>query len=190
MKRSFDILLTLLTAALWLPLLAGGACVVLISMGFPIFFVHERPGLNGRIFRIFKFRTMRLGNAPDAERLTRTGRFLRATSLDELPELLNVLKGDMSLVGPRPLLVRYLSRYTPEQMRRHDVRPGLTGWAQINGRNTITWEQKFAYDVWYVDHQSFGLDLKIIGLTAWRVLTRHGIHADGEATMGEFMGVQ
>ena len=131
---------------------------------------------------------MRLGNATDAERLTRMGRFLRATSLDELPELLNVLKGDMSLVGPRPLLVRYLSRYTPEQMRRHDVRPGLTGWAQINGRNTITWEQKFAYDVWYVDHRTFGLDLKIMGLTAWRVLTRQGISADGEATMGEFRG--
>jgi lipopolysaccharide/colanic/teichoic acid biosynthesis glycosyltransferase len=133
---------------------------------------------------------MRLGDAPDAKRLTRLGRFLRATSLDELPELINVLKGEMSLVGPRPLLVRYLSRYTPEQMRRHEVRPGLTGWAQINGRNALSWEQKFAYDVWYVDHWTFGLDLKILCLTAWRVLTRHGITAAGEATMGEFTGAK
>lgn len=190
MKRLFDITLTLLTAVLWLPLLALVACVVLISMGDPVFFTQERPGLKGKKFRLLKFRTMRLGDAPDAERLTRMGRFLRATSLDELPELFNVLKGEMSLVGPRPLLVRYLSRYTPEQLRRHDVRPGLTGWAQINGRNTLTWEQKFAYDVWYVDHQGVGLDLKIIVLTAWRVLTRQGIHAEGEATMDEFKGVQ
>jgi lipopolysaccharide/colanic/teichoic acid biosynthesis glycosyltransferase len=190
MKRLFDITLTLFTAALWLPLLALVACVVFIGMGPPVLFGQDRPGLNGNIFRLFKFRTMRLGDAPDAERLTRIGRFLRATSLDELPELINVLKGDMSLVGPRPLLVRYLSRYTPEQMRRHNVRPGLTGWAQINGRNAITWEQKFAYDVWYVDHRNFWFDLKILGLTAWRVLTRHGITADGEATMGEFMGVK
>jgi len=190
MKRLFDITLTLFTAALWLPLLALVALVVFIVMGPPVLFVQDRPGLNGNIFRLFKFRTMRLGDAPDAERLTRLGRFLRATSLDELPELINVLKGDMSLVGPRPLLVRYVSRYTPEQMRRHDLRPGLTGWAQINGRNAITWEQKFAYDVWYVDHRTLGLDLKIIGLTAWRVLTRQGIHADGEATMGEFRGVK
>ena len=190
MKRAFDILLTLLTAALWLPVLALAAAVVLVCLGTPILFVQERPGLKGKIFRLFKFRTMRLGDAPDAERLTRFGRFLRATSLDELPELINVLKGDMSLVGPRPLLSRYLSRYTPEQMRRHDVRPGLTGWAQINGRNAITWEQKFAYDVWYVDHQNLWLDLKILWLTVWRVVTRHGITADGEATMGEFMGVK
>lgn len=190
MKRLFDITLTLLTAVLWLPLLALATFVVLLCMGPPILFVQDRPGMGGKIFRLFKFRTMRLGDAPDAERLTPIGRFLRATSLDELPELINVLKGDMSLVGPRPLLVRYLSRYTPEQMRRHDVRPGLTGWAQINGRNAITWEQKFAYDVWYVDHRTFGLDLKILWLTAWRVLTRHGINADGEATMGEFRGAK
>lgn len=190
MKRAFDILLTLLTAVLWLPLLGLVVCVVLISMGAPVFFTQERPGMGGKIFRLLKFRTMRLGDASDAERLTRTGRFLRATSLDELPELLNVLKGDMSLVGPRPLLVRYLPRYTPEQKRRHTVRPGLTGWAQIHGRNAITWEQKFAYDIWYVDHQNFWLDLKIIGLTAWRVLTCHGIRAEGEATMGEFTGVK
>lgn len=190
MKRSLDIVLTLLTAPLWLPLLAGVACAVGLCLGSPVLFIQERPGLKGKIFRLFKFRTMSLGDAPDADRLTRLGRFLRATSLDELPELINVLKGEMSLVGPRPLLVRYLSRYTPEQMRRHDVRPGLTGWAQINGRNALTWEEKFAYDVWYVDHQTFGLDLKILGLTAWRVLTRHGITAAGEATMGEFKGVK
>jgi sugar transferase EpsL len=189
MKRLFDIFVTLFTAPLWLPLLALVALLVWLSMGVPLFFVQERPGLKGRIFRLLKFRTMRLGDGPDADRLTRMGRFLRATSLDELPELLNVLKGEMSLVGPRPLLVRYLPRYTPEQHRRHDVRPGLTGWAQVNGRNTLTWEAKFAYDVWYVDHQSFGLDLKILGLTLWRVVTRHGISANGEATMGEFKGV-
>jgi len=128
------------------------------------------------------------GSESDAERLTRIGRFLRAASLDELPELLNVLKGEMSLVGPRPLLMRYLPRYTPEQMRRHEVRPGITGWAQVNGRNAITWEQKFAYDVWYVDNRSFWLDMKILWLTAWRVITRQGISAEGEATMGEFVG--
>lgn len=190
MKRLFDITLTLLTAALWLPLLTGVACAVWFCLGSPVLFIQERPGLKGKIFRLFKFRTMRLGEAPDAERLTRLGHFLRATSLDELPELINVLKGEMSLVGPRPLLVRYLSRYTPEQMRRHDVRPGLTGWAQINGRNALSWEQKFAYDIWYVDHRTLGLDLKILWLTAWRVLTRQGISADGEATMGEFKGVK
>jgi len=190
MKRLFDITLTLFTAPLWLPLLAGVAGAVWLCLGTPVLFIQERPGLKGKIFRLFKFRTMRLGEAPDAERLTRLGRFLRATSLDELPELINVLKGEMSLVGPRPLLVRYLSRYTPEQLRRHDVRPGLTGWAQINGRNALTWEEKFAYDVWYVDHLTFGLDLKILGLTVWRVLMRHGITAAGEATMGEFKGVK
>jgi sugar transferase EpsL len=190
MKRSFDIAFTLLTAAVWLPLFAAVACAVQVGLGSPIFFIQERTGLNGQIFRLIKFRTMRPGNAPDAERLTRLGRFLRATSLDELPELLNVLKGEMSLVGPRPLLVRYLPRYTPEQRRRHEVRPGITGWAQVNGRNALTWEEKFAYDVWYVDHQTLGLDLKILGLTLWRVLTRQGISAEGEATMGEFTGVK
>jgi lipopolysaccharide/colanic/teichoic acid biosynthesis glycosyltransferase len=188
MKRAFDILLTLLTAVLWLPLLALVSLVVALGLGFPVFFVQERPGLKEKPFRLIKFRTMRLGDTPDAERLTGLGRFLRATSLDELPELLNVLKGEMSLVGPRPLLMRYLPRYTPEQRRRHEVQPGLTGWAQVNGRNALTWEQKFAYDVWYVDHQSFILDLKIIGLTLWRVVTRQGINANGEATMGEFTG--
>jgi lipopolysaccharide/colanic/teichoic acid biosynthesis glycosyltransferase len=188
MKRSFDILLTLITAPLWVPLLTGVACVVVAGLGFPIFFIQERLGLNEVPFRLIKFRTMRLGDAPDADRLTRLGRFLRATSLDELPELLNVLKGEMSLVGPRPLLLRYLPRYTPEQRRRHTVRPGLTGWAQVNGRNALTWEEKFAYDRWYVTHQSFALDLKILGLTLWRVVTRQGINANNEATMGEFRG--
>jgi lipopolysaccharide/colanic/teichoic acid biosynthesis glycosyltransferase len=131
---------------------------------------------------------MREGDGKDEERLTRFGALLRATSLDELPELLNVLKGEMSLVGPRPLLMRYLARYTPEQARRHEVRPGITGWAQVNGRNALSWEQKFRYDVWYVDHQSLRLDLKILFLTVWRVATRQGICAEGEATMGEFMG--
>jgi sugar transferase EpsL len=188
MKRLFDILLTLFTAPLWVPLLAVVACVVALGLGLPFFFIQERPGLKGKTFRLIKFRTMRLGEGADAERLTRLGRFLRATSLDELPELLNVLKGEMSLVGPRPLLVRYLPLYTPEQRRRHEVRPGITGWAQIHGRNTLSWEAKFAYDVWYVDHQSFSLDLKILGLTLWRVLARQGISAHGEATMAEFKG--
>jgi len=188
MKRTLDITLTLLTSPLWLTLLLLVACAVAIGLGLPLFFIQERPGLKGKTFRLIKFRTMRLGEGPDAERLTRLGRFLRATSLDELPELLNVLKGEMSLVGPRPLLVRYLPLYTPEQRRRHEVRPGITGWAQINGRNTLSWKDKFAYDVWYVDHQSFALDLKILGLTLWQVLTRHGISAHGEATMTEFKG--
>jgi len=188
MKRLFDILLTLITAPLWVPLGVAVACVVAAGIGFPIFFIQERPGLNETPFRLIKFRTMRLGDSPDAERLTGLGNFLRATSLDELPELLNVLKGEMSLVGPRPLLLRYLPRYTPEQRRRHEVRPGLTGWAQINGRNALTWDQKFAYDRWYINHQSFALDLKILGLTFWRVVTRQGINANNEATMGEFRG--
>jgi len=188
MKRLFDIALTLLTAPLWLTLLLLVACAVAVGVGFPLFFIQERPGLKEKTFRLIKFRTMRPGEGPDAERLTRLGRFLRSTSLDELPELLNVLKGEISLVGPRPLLVRYLPLYTPEQRRRHEVRPGITGWAQINGRNTLSWEEKFAYDVWYVDHHSFALDLKILGLTLWRVLTRQGISAKGEATMAEFKG--
>ena len=188
MKRPLDILMIVLTAPFWLLLLLTVGAAVRLGLGSPVFFIQERPGLRARPFRLIKFRTMRDGTGSDAERLTRLGRFLRAASLDELPELLNVLKGDMSLVGPRPLLMRYLPRYTPEQMRRHEVRPGITGWAQVNGRNTITWEQKFEYDVWYVDNQSLWLDIKILWLTAWRVLTRQGISAEGEATMGEFMG--
>ena len=155
-------------------------------MGRPVFFVQERPGLNGKPFKLVKFRTMREGTESDGERLTRLGKLLRATSLDELPELWNVLRGEMSLVGPRPLLMRYLPRYTPEQARRHEMRPGITGWAQVNGRNALSWEQKFVYDVWYVDHQSFWLDMKILWLTIWQVIARRGINAEGEATMGEF----
>jgi lipopolysaccharide/colanic/teichoic acid biosynthesis glycosyltransferase len=187
-KRLFDILMVVLAAPVWLLLLLAVGVGVRLGLGPPVFFVQERPGLDGRPFRLVKFRTMRGGQGSDAERLTRLGRFLRAASLDELPELLNVLKGEMSLVGPRPLLMRYLPRYTPRQMRRHEARPGITGWAQVNGRNAITWEQKFEYDVWYVDNRSFWLDLKILWLTAWRVITRQGINADVETTMNEFVG--
>lgn len=188
MKRLLDITFVLLTAVLWLPLLAAVGLMVQIGLGRPVFFAQERPGLGGRPFKLIKFRTMRDGEGTDAERLTRQGRWLRSTSLDELPELLNVLKGDMSLVGPRPLLMRYLPRYTPEQARRHEVRPGMTGWAQVNGRNALSWERKFEYDRWYVDNRSLWLDVKILCLTVWRVLSRQGINADGEATMEEFMG--
>ena len=157
-------------------------------MSRPVFFVQKRAGLGGRPFNLVKFRTMRDGAETDAERLTRLGRWLRATSLDELPELWNVLRGEMSLVGPRPLLMRYLPRYTPEQARRHEVLPGLTGWAQVNGRNALSWERKFEYDVWYVDHRSFWLDLKILLMTVWLVVARRGINAEGNATMEEFLG--
>ena len=188
MKRVFDIVMVLMTMALWGPLMLVIALLTAVAMGRPVFFVQERPGLRGRPFKLIKFRTMREGAGPDAERLTQTGKVLRTTSLDELPELLNVLRGEMSLVGPRPLLMRYLPRYTPEQARRHEVRPGITGWAQVNGRNALSWEQKFACAVWYVDHQSLALDLKILWLTVWQVIACKGIHADGEATAGEFMG--
>jgi sugar transferase EpsL len=176
------------------PLMVVIAFFLRVSLGKSVFFCQERPGLHGKPFRIFKFRTMtdrRDANRnllPDGERLTRLGRFLRSTSLDELPEIFNVLKGDMSIVGPRPLLMQYLSRYTPEQMRRHEVKPGITGWAQVNGRNAISWEEKFGLDVWYVDHQSIWLDLKIIALTLLKVLKREGISHAGQATMEEFWG--
>ena len=188
MKRVFDIVMVLMTVALWGPLMLVIALGTAVAMGRPVFFVQERPGLRGRPFKLIKFRTMREGFGPDYERLTQTGKVLRTTSLDELPEMLNVLRGEMSLVGPRPLLMRYLPRYTPEQARRHEVRPGITGWAQVNGRNALSWEQKFAYDVWYVDHRSVWLDLKILWLTVWQVFARRGICAAGEATMGEFTG--
>jgi len=194
MKRLFDILIVVLTAPLWGPLVLILSALVRVRLGSPVFFRQERPGLHGRIFRLVKFRTMTdardaQGNLlPDSARLTSFGKWLRSTSLDELPELLLVLKGDMSLVGPRPLLVPYLPLYNKEQARRHDVPPGLTGWAQINGRNAISWEEKFAYDVWYVDHQSVWLDLKILFFTAWRVFNRHGISAANEATMPAFTG--
>ncbi len=177
-----------MTAAVWLPLMVVTGLAVWAGLGRPLLFVQERPGLGGRPFRLVKFRTMREGSGSDAERLTRVGWALRSTSLDELPELWNVLRGDLSLVGPRPLLMRYLPRYTPEQARRHEVRPGLTGWAQVNGRNALSWEKRFAYDVWYVEHQSLWLDLKILWLTVWQVLSRRGVSAEGEATMGEFVG--
>ncbi len=176
------------------PVILVLASLIRRNLGTPIFFRQIRPGLRARPFRMIKFRTMRDAcnstgrRLPDEDRLTPFGRWLRATSLDELPELWNVLKGDMSLVGPRPLLMEYLPLYTPEQARRHEVRPGITGWAQINGRNAISWEEKFALDVWYVDHQSFWLDLKILWLTVWRVLRRDGISAAGEATMAKFTG--
>ena len=172
------------------------AAAIRCKLGVPVLFRQQRPGLGGRPFWLLKFRTMTdacdaCGNLlPDAARLTSFGLFLRATSLDELPELFNVLKGDMSLVGPRPLLMQYLERYTPEQARRHEVRPGITGWAQVNGRNAITWEEKFRLDVWYVDNWSLWLDIKIIAMTIWKILKREGISQPGEATMTEFMGTE
>lgn len=191
-KRIFDLLAVILTAPLWLPLLAVVAVLVRWKLGAPVFFRQKRPGLSGQIFEMMKFRTMtdeRDENGrlmADDRRLTPFGRWLRSTSLDELPELLNVLRGNMSLVGPRPLLVAYLSRYTPEQARRHEVPPGLTGWAQVNGRNALSWDEKFALDVWYVENRSFGLDLRILFRTVWQVLARRGISASGDATMPEF----
>ena len=194
MKRILDITasaLALLLLALPLLILIW---LVRRKLGSPVFFRQTRPGLHGRPFEMVKFRTMTDARGPDgvllpdAERLTPFGRFLRSTSLDELPELWNVLKGDMSLVGPRPLLMEYLPLYSPEQARRHAVRPGVTGWAQVNGRNAISWEQKFDLDVWYVDHQSLWLDIKILWLTVKKVLVREGISAAGEATMAKFSG--
>ena len=189
MKRGFDIVLVALSSPLWIPLLLLVALVSLAVQGRPVFFLQERAGKGGRPFVLFKFRTMRTGAGTDAERLTRFGRFLRASSLDEIPELVNVLRGEMSLVGPRPLPVRYLPRYTPTQARRHEVLPGLTGWAQVHGRNALDWETKFRYDVEYVEKRSLPMDLKIILMTAWQVaFPRHIAHA-GEATMGEFFGI-
>lgn len=188
MKRLFETLLTLLTMPLWLALSLVVALAIACTMGFPVIFRQERAGKGGRPFRFMKFRTMRTGDGSDAERTTRLGRILRATSLDELPQLFHVLSGRMSLVGPRPLPVRYLPRYSPEQARRHEVRPGITGWAQINGRNTISWQQKFAYDVWYVDNRSFVLDLKILWRTVFKTAARADINASATETMEEFRG--
>ena len=188
MKRAFDLLVVLVAAPFWVPVAALVALLVRLKMGAPVFFRQERAGLKGKSFRLVKFRSMREGDGSDAERLTRFGRFLRASSLDELPELWNVLKGEMSLVGPRPLPIRYLPRYSPEQNRRHEVLPGITGWAQVNGRNALDWETKFRYDVDYVDHRSFFLDLKILVLTAYQVIAPKHIAHDGEATMSEFQG--
>jgi lipopolysaccharide/colanic/teichoic acid biosynthesis glycosyltransferase len=192
MKRLFDLTIVLLTAPLWglLLLLAGAA--VRLKLGSPVFFRQNRPGLGGKVFELVKFRSMRDARGadgkllPDTERLPPFGRALRSSSLDELPELWNVLRGDMSLVGPRPLLVEYLPRYTPEQARRHEVRPGITGLAQIKGRNAMSWEEKFRWDVYYVDNHDLFMDIKILFLTLWKVVRREGISADGEATAKEF----
>jgi len=193
-KRVLDFAIALTMMLLLWPLMLLLAGVVRLKLGSPVLFRQKRPGLGGRPFTLFKFRTMTDSRDsqgdphPDAARLTSFGRFLRATSLDELPELFNVLKGDMSLVGPRPLLTQYLKLYTAEQMRRHEVRPGITGWAQVNGRNTVTWERRFELDVWYVTHCSLWVDLKVVLLTAWKVLQREGISQEGQVTMTNFMG--
>lgn len=195
-KRAFDLLFTVLALIPLLPVIGILYIIVRSGLGSPVLFRQQRPGLAGRPFLLFKFRTMTDARdakgdlLPDSERLTRLGLFLRKTSLDELPTLFNVLNGDMSLVGPRPLLMGYLALYTPEQMRRHDVMPGMTGWAQINGRNAISWEKKFALDLWYVEHQSFRLDMKILLRTLRTVIQREGINQAGVATMPEFMGTR
>ena len=186
MKRLFDIILILLTILLWLPVMAITALLVLCFIGRPLCFVQRRPGLKGRPFKLIKFRTMLSGEGCDQQRLTRFGHVLRTLSLDEIPELLNVLKGDMSLVGPRPLLMCYLDHYSERQMHRHDLRPGITGWAQINGRNAISWEEKFELDLWYIENRSLWLDFKILFITLWKVIRREGIAGEGEVTMEEF----
>lgn len=194
LKRGFDLIVALLMLVLCMPLLLVLALAVRVGLGTPVLFRQQRPGIHGRPFTLIKFRSMREAcNAAgqpfhDALRLTRLGRFLRASSLDELPELWNVVKGDMSLVGPRPLLVEYLPLYSPRQARRHEVRPGVTGWAQVNGRNAISWEKKFEYDVWYVDHQSFALDIKILFMTLARLFQRADISHGEHATMPRFTG--
>lgn len=194
MKRCLDFFAALVGLLALFPVILVLSILIRVKLGSPIFFSQVRPGLHGKPFRMVKFRTMRDANdsngnpLPDAERLTKFGNFLRATSLDELPELWNVLKGEMSLVGPRPLLMEYLELYSPEQARRHEVRPGVTGWAQVNGRNAISWEQKFELDVWYVDNRTLWLDIKILFLTVKKVFVREGISAEGEATMSKFEG--
>jgi lipopolysaccharide/colanic/teichoic acid biosynthesis glycosyltransferase len=194
MKRLFDISVSLLLMGVMMLPLVALFLLIRNKFGSPVLFRQVRPGLHGRLFTMVKFRTMTDDRGPDGilladvQRLTPFGRFLRASSLDELPELWNVLRGDMSLVGPRPLLVEYLPLYSLQQARRHEVRPGITGWAQVNGRNAISWEDKFALDVWYVDNQSFWLDIKILWMTVRKVLVRDGINAAGEATMHKFTG--
>lgn len=194
MKRIFDCVIATLILLLISPIFIIVACAIWHQMGTPIFFCQSRPGRHGRVFKMIKFRTMHETvdaqgiYLNDAERLTALGKFLRRSSLDELPELWNVLKGDMSIVGPRPLLVDYLTLYSEKQARRHEVRPGVTGWAQVNGRNAISWDEKFEMDVWYVDNQSMWLDLKIILRTIITVIKREGISASGEATISKFTG--
>lgn len=193
-KRLTDFVIAFVALLCLWPIMLIVAVVVSLKLGTPILFEQQRPGFHGKPFIMYKFRTMNnvrdsAGNfLPDNQRLTPFGRFLRSTSLDELPELVNVLKGDMSLVGPRPLLMQYLARYTKEQMRRHEVRPGITGWAQVNGRNSVSWDERFSLDVWYVDHLSLRLDIRILALTLLKVLKREGIHQDGQTTMSEFKG--
>jgi lipopolysaccharide/colanic/teichoic acid biosynthesis glycosyltransferase len=193
-KRTFDMAAALIALIVLSPVLLATALLVRLLIGSPVFFRQSRPGLGGRPFEILKFRTMTQKRGPDGTllpdyaRLTRFGRLLRASSLDELPELLNILRGEMSFVGPRPLLMQYLPLYSPKQARRHEVRPGLTGWAQVKGRNALGWDEKFALDVWYVDHRTLLLDMKILALTAWTVIRREGISAGGEATMPPFEG--
>lgn len=194
MKRCFDFCIALLALLALLPVFFFVSILIYYKLGAPIIFIQERPGLDKKVFKMMKFRTM-LNNfdkdgvvLPDEQRMTKFGSFLRSSSLDELPGLLNVLKGDMSLVGPRPLLVEYLPLYTKEQARRHDVRPGITGWAQVNGRNAISWDDKFILDVWYVDNRSIWLDMKILLMTVKKVFFREGINAAGEATMSKYTG--
>ena len=194
MKRSFDLIIALLALCVLWPVIIVVALLIRFKLGSPVLFKQTRPGLYGKPFNMLKFRSMldavdKDGNQlPDDQRLTRFGHILRSTSLDELPGLLNVIKGDMSLVGPRPLLMEYLPLYSAEQARRHQVRPGITGWAQVNGRNAISWEEKFKLDVWYVDNRSLWLDIKILFLTVRKVFVREGISAAGEATMSKFTG--
>jgi sugar transferase EpsL len=193
-KRVVDIVGASVGIILLAPVMLAVALLVLLTMGRPVLFRQQRPGLRGKPFTLYKFRTMRDARSasgellPDELRLTTFGKWLRSTSLDELPELFNVLKGEMSLVGPRPLLMEYLPRYSPEQARRHEVKPGITGWAQVNGRNALSWEEKFRLDVWYVDRWNLWLDMKILLLTIWKVLKREGISAEGSATMPVFTG--
>jgi sugar transferase EpsL len=193
-KRMFDLSAASLGLILLLPVIALIALLIRIALGPPVLFRQQRPGLKGRPFQIYKFRTMTEARGPDGNllpdsaRLTRLGRFLRSMSLDELPELINILRGEMSIVGPRPLVMEYLPLYSAEQMRRHDVLPGLTGWAQVNGRNAIDWPTRFALDVWYVDHRSFRLDMKIIFMTLWKVIKRENVNQPGQATIEYFTG--
>lgn len=195
-KRCMDVAVSLGGLFFLSPVLLVLALLVRRKLSSPVLFRQQRPGLNGKIFTMYKFRTMTdkrdaEGNLlPDEDRLPAFGKFLRSTSLDELPELINVLKGDMSLVGPRPLLVQYLPRYSTFQARRHEVRPGITGWAQVNGRNALSWEEKFALDVWYVDNASFSLDLKILWMTVLKIMKREGISQEGQATMSQFLGTE
>lgn len=188
MKRAFDIFVSLVALVLLAPLLLLIFLLIRLNMGAPVFYVQQRPGLHGRLFLIRKFRTMQTGEGDDGQRMTGLGRLLRRTSLDELPELFNVMMGDMSLVGPRPLLPQYLPLYSTQQARRHEVRPGITGWAQVNGRNAISWHEKFELDVWYVDHRSFLLDVRILLSTIVKTITVQGVSQEGRATVDYFTG--